>query len=215
MITPITVDDVLGIHRNVQEKYPSITRGRVDRGKIDDIIAKSFGSMYGQPLYDTIFKQAASLMEGIIRLHPFPDGNKRTALLTVYWFLVMNNHYLVIPFDTIRFLIGIANNEGATDKEIVELNNKIASWLEVRTATTGTEIRSLVVNHLLKPALGLLLISLTVVGLIYTRRKFKCWFAVDMHPEYERSVLQTCKFLLSTTWIGACIVLRNIGSRKA
>ena len=171
--------------------------------------------MYGQPLYDTIFKQAASLMEGIIRSHPFPDGNKRTALLTVYWFLVINNHYLVIPFDTMRFLIGIANNEGATDKEIVELNNKIASWLEVRTATTGTEIRSLVVNHLPKPALGLLLISLTVVGLIYTRRKFKYWFAVDMHPEYERTVLQTWKFLLSTTRISARIVLRNIGSQKA
>ena len=175
------------------------TNGYIDRQKIASITSTTFSIMYGQPLYDTIFKQAASLMERIIRLHPFPDGNKRTALLTTYSFLAINDHYMIVPLDTIRFMVSIADNRGSTEEEVGELNSNIAAWLEARTAKTETEYQNLFIKYLTKPIRNLFLISLTGVGIIYARRKLRRWLASDMHPEYAANMGKTISFLFSLT----------------
>ena len=192
---------ILSLHEEIRKTYPQdVVGGHINQQAIDGIVANVFLMYGGKPIHDTIFKQAAALMEGIIRLHPFPDGNKRTALLTASMFLLIRDHYLVTPLDTIRFMVGVAENEGRTGEEIAELTESVASWLKERTATTVADHEALVRKYLAAPARKLFLISLTVVGIIYVHYKLKYWLASDMHPQYAKDKLQTMRFLLDLTF---------------
>ena len=200
MTEPFT-EIILDLHKVVRETHPKdVTKGHINRQAIDGIVMGAFFVHDGKPAHDTIFKQAAALMEGIIRLHPFPDGNKRTALLTAWGFLLMHDHYLVTPLDVIRFMVGVAKNEGNTNKEVSHLTEYVASWLEERTATTRASHKALAHKYLTAPARKLFLISLTGVGIIYTHRKLKYWLASDTHPHYAKDKLQTMTFLLGLTF---------------
>jgi prophage maintenance system killer protein len=44
--------------------------------------------IFGTTLYEDEIKKRAALFEGIIRLHPFIDGNKRTALASLQQYLL-------------------------------------------------------------------------------------------------------------------------------
>lgn len=82
-------DYILGIHEFVKSKYPNdVVRGHINSQALDAIMENALMEYGGQPIHDTVFKQAA-VLEGIIRLHPFPDGNKRTALLTAWDFMTI------------------------------------------------------------------------------------------------------------------------------
>ena len=218
MTEPITTEIILSLHEEVRKTYPEdIVKGHVNRQAIDGIVENALLVYDGKPIHDTVFKQAAVLMEGIIRLHPFPDGNKRTALLTASGFLLMYGHYLVTPLDTIRFMVGVAESEGRTGGEIAELTEQMASWLEARTATTSTGHKALVCKYLTTPARKMFLISLTIVGIIYTHRKLKYWLASDTHPQYAKDKWQTVTFLLDLTFGLAKMVKQkeNIASKRS
>jgi len=45
-------------------------------------------------LYPTVFLKAASLLQSLSLNHPFTDGNKRTAWLSVKRFLFINGYHL-------------------------------------------------------------------------------------------------------------------------
>lgn len=194
----ITTNDVLFLHDAVRKMYPEgVTKDRIDRQAVDAITRAAFFTIRGQPVHDTTIKQAAALMEGIIRLHPFPDGNKRTALLTVCSFLQMNDHYLAVPLDAIRFMVRIAENTGSAASENEELVKEIAAWLEARTASTSGEYNKLLNKYVMKPLWGLALLSLTGIGYIYARRRLRQWLASDTHPEYREYTSRTVGFLFA------------------
>lgn len=196
----LTVEELLCLHKVVRERYPdTVSKGRINRGRLADIAEKPFAELYGQVVYDTIFKQAACLMEGIIRLHPFPDGNKRTALLATHFFLARNKHYMVVPLDAVRFMVEVAQDEARADGEIDQLIDRIAAWLQERTSSDRTEYKSMLKKHVDYPALKLFLLMFTGIGLIYAVRKIRYWFATDTHPEYAKNPLEIMKFLLDMT----------------
>jgi prophage maintenance system killer protein len=79
----LQVDGILAIHKIVKQKAPAdnpVTTGKPDVGIIQGIIEKPELLVNGKEKYDDIYKKPACLLEGIVRLHPFTDGNKRTAL---------------------------------------------------------------------------------------------------------------------------------------
>ena len=49
---------------------------------------------YGEP---NLAELAAAYAYGIVRNHPFIDGNKRAALLAAYVFLELNDHTMTAP----------------------------------------------------------------------------------------------------------------------
>ena len=49
----------------------------------------------GNDLYSDLFSKAASLMNSLIRDHPFVDGNKRTAIAAAL-FMQLNGYSLVV-----------------------------------------------------------------------------------------------------------------------
>lgn len=64
---------------------------------------------YDQPDLATL---AAAYVVGIIRNHPFVDGNKRTGFMTGYMFLSLNNRQLTASeFEATRFVSTLASGE--------------------------------------------------------------------------------------------------------
>lgn len=69
---------------------------------------------------------AAAYAAGLVRNHPFVDGNKRTGFLAAYTFLLMNSHELVAPeAEAVVMTLGLASGE------LPEAG--YAAWLRDRT----------------------------------------------------------------------------------
>ncbi|MDE0525210.1 MAG: type II toxin-antitoxin system death-on-curing family toxin [Thaumarchaeota archaeon] len=97
-----------------------------------------------------IFEQAAALFEGIVRLHIFTDGNKRTALETTRQFLNRNSYVLIVPLSGVNFIYKIAQDcKPDTEKVLRE----ITEWLTNHSAETNQwhRIVGLLVIHIYWP----------------------------------------------------------------
>ena len=126
------VDGILTIHKIVKQKAPAddpVTTGKPDVGIIQGIIEKLELLVNGKEMYDSVYKKAACLLEGIIRLHPFTDGNKRTALITTLAYLQFNGYALDMKRVTSDYLVGIAKNTSRTEVEIENLIIEITVWI--------------------------------------------------------------------------------------
>lgn len=95
-----------------------------DKNNLYMIVNKPYLKPYGQNLYNTYYKQAACLLQDIVRLHPFVDGNKRTALLTAFTYLQANGIPAQIPKDADKVMLDIAKKP---DEDQLE---RIAKWLQ-------------------------------------------------------------------------------------
>ncbi len=81
---------------------------------------------YGDP---DLFDLAAAYASGIVRNHPFVDGNKRTAFMTAYLFLARNGlRLLASEVDAAQVVNALAANE--LDEA------EFAAWLRDRCEST-------------------------------------------------------------------------------
>lgn len=78
-------EDVLKIHALLIAKFGGLD-GLRDDGLLESTLAQPFQSFGGKELYPSIQAKACRYAFGVIKNHPFIDGNKRTAaaLLGVY-----------------------------------------------------------------------------------------------------------------------------------
>ncbi len=82
---------------------------------------------YGNP---SVFDLAAAYAFGIIRNHPFVDGNKRTAFLAAYVFLVLNGWELTAPeTETVAIVLYLASSD------VDELG--FSEWLKSRASRSN------------------------------------------------------------------------------
>jgi death on curing protein len=81
----LTVGDVVRI--NETRVGPGNLR---DFGLLESAVLRPQTSVAGQDAYPDIHTKAAALMDSLIRNHPFVDGNKRTALVSVTTFYGLN-----------------------------------------------------------------------------------------------------------------------------
>jgi death on curing protein len=95
-----------------------------DKGALESAIYHAFASFEGKDLYPSIEEKAARQAYGIIRNHPFLDGNKRTGLFVMLIFLELNGIKLNFSQpELVRLGIGIADgniNSGKITKWIFE-----------------------------------------------------------------------------------------------
>ena len=75
---PITKEEALAIHSAVVARFGGIDGVR-DEGLLESALAQPFQSFAGIELYPTDEAKACRYAYGIIKDHPFADGNKRTA----------------------------------------------------------------------------------------------------------------------------------------
>lgn len=69
--------------------------------------------------YPTIEEQASILFYSLIKNHPFANGNKRIAVMTILVFLRINGKWLEIPPLTLYRLAFIMANSNPKDKDMV------------------------------------------------------------------------------------------------
>jgi len=65
--------------------------GLRDEGLLDAAISAPFQTFGEQDLFPSLIEKAARLAFGILKNHPFIDGNKRTAAITLLYFLKINS----------------------------------------------------------------------------------------------------------------------------
>jgi len=83
---------VLAVHGRLLAEHGGV-QGLRDSSLLESALARPRQLLaYGEP---DIFELAAVYASGIIRTHPFVDGNKRTAFVAAYVFLASNELRLV------------------------------------------------------------------------------------------------------------------------
>ena len=90
----LTAAAIYGIHEELIAEHGG-SSGVRDQGLLESALARPQNLLaYGDP---SLAEMAAAYAFGIVRNHPFVDGNKRTALMAAYVFLGLNGQRLVAP----------------------------------------------------------------------------------------------------------------------
>lgn len=83
-----------------------------DDGLLESALNAPFQSFGDTELYPSLLEKAARLGYGLIKNHPFVDGNKRIGTHAMLVFLSINNAELSYSDDElIRLILGIASGE--------------------------------------------------------------------------------------------------------
>ena len=85
----LTKNQVLSLHRELIEEFGG-AEGLRDEGLLDSALAAPFHTLGGHYAFPTIHHQAARLGFGLIKNHPFVDGNKRTGIHVMLMLLTIN-----------------------------------------------------------------------------------------------------------------------------
>ena len=116
----ITREDCLAYHESLLERFGGLS-GIRDESLLDSALNRPKHLFsYGRP---TLFEMAAAYSHGIVKNHPFLDGNKRTGFMSAYIFLGVNGWSLQAPEEE-AVLETLALAAGETSEEAY------AAWLE-------------------------------------------------------------------------------------
>ncbi|NNU34587.1 type II toxin-antitoxin system death-on-curing family toxin [Mucilaginibacter sp. S1162] len=85
----IELEKVLRLHDASIKSYGG-GHGLRDKNLLLAAIARPFQTFDQQELYPTPVEKAAAIFESLIINHPFIDGNKRTAYLTLRYILTLS-----------------------------------------------------------------------------------------------------------------------------
>ena len=128
MSTPniqFTIQDIYKLHNQLEESF-ILSSGVRDENLLASAVNTPFQTFMGNDLYPSIYDKAAQLCYGIVKNHPFTDGNKRTALHSMYVYLIINGFDITATQQEVENLI---INVAAGNMTNVEL----AQWLRDNT----------------------------------------------------------------------------------
>jgi death-on-curing protein len=118
--TWISKEVLLAVHSELLNRFGGLS-GTRDEGLLDSALNRPKHLFsYGRP---TLFEMAAAYSHGIVKNHPFLDGNKRTGFMSAYIFLGVNGWSLQAPEEE-AVLETLALAAGETSEEAY------AAWLE-------------------------------------------------------------------------------------
>ena len=128
MSTPniqLTVEDIYELHRELEDAFV-LSSGVRDKNLLASAVNTPFQTFMGSDLYPSLCDKAAQLCYGIANNHPFTDGNKRTALHSMYVYLIINGIDITASQQEVENLI---INVAAGNMT----NTELAYWLEKNT----------------------------------------------------------------------------------
>lgn len=191
----LSYEDIIKIHDEIVNSLKA-EPGVINNGVIEAISQKPELTVSGEKLYRDIFKEAASLMESIIRMHPFVDGNKRTSLAVLIEYLWKNGYVIFLPLNSVRRTVLIAMATTQDEDSVNNLLDETSVWIEKYTFKKGgSVIRSLskLAHSFSEPIQLYILIKLKLKSLAV--RKITKWFAFDIFPRDENEILISLDFL--------------------
>lgn len=126
MTEPVWVRDdvVLAIHRRQLAEHGGATGVR-DEGLLASALAKPKNLLAYSEEPPDLAALAASYASGIVRNHPFVDGNKRTAYVVCRTFLLLNGRDLSATSEE-KYLTFLKLAEGALSE------SELAGWIRER-----------------------------------------------------------------------------------
>lgn len=128
MSTPniqLTVQDIYELHRELEDAFV-LSSGVRDKNLLSSAVNTPFQTFMGNDLYPSIYDKAAQLCYGIANNHPFTDGNKRTALHSMYVYLIINGIDITASQQEVENLIINVTAGNMT-------NTELAEWLRENT----------------------------------------------------------------------------------
>jgi len=92
---------------------------------LESCIETPFQTFYKKPLYQKLTGKAAILFYLMIKNHPFENGNKRIAVMTLLVFLFKNRKWLKVSNEALyRFAVEIAKSDPKLkDNSIMRIRN--------------------------------------------------------------------------------------------
>ena len=123
MIRFVPLSAVLTIHAELIREFGG-KPGIRDRGLLESALARP----KHLHLYENadLFKLSAAYAFGVIKNHPFIDGNKRTGLVVAYAFLTINKVEMTASEEEATIvMLGVANS--SVDEKV------LAAWLQANS----------------------------------------------------------------------------------
>jgi len=118
-MTVLTVSEVMQLHEKLIAKTGGLGGVR-DMGLLESAVLNCSQTFGGEELYPDVTDKAAQMAFGICKNHPFSDGNKRTAILSMLMMLRVNGVILrYTQKELIDLGLGIADGR-IDDKGILD-----------------------------------------------------------------------------------------------
>lgn len=126
------VQDIYELHTQLENAFV-LSSGVRDENLLASAVNTPFQTFMGNDLYPSIYDKAAQLCYGIANNHPFTDGNKRTALHSMYVYLIINGFDITATQqDVENLIIDIAAGNMT--------NTELAQWLRENTVEIDTNL---------------------------------------------------------------------------
>ena len=128
MSTPniqFTIQDIYELHKQLENAF-ILSSGVRDENLLASAVNTPFQTFMGNDLYPSLYDKAARLCYGIANNHPFTDGNKRTALHSMYVYLIINGFDIIASQQDVENMIIDIAAGNMTNTELVQ-------WLQENT----------------------------------------------------------------------------------
>lgn len=130
----LTVKDIVKINTKL---ITTVSSGELigikDAAALDMAVNQPQQEVFGEALYPTIHDKAAILAINLAKRHPFQNGNKRTALMAMLTFFMMNGYTTKFTQEeAVQFILNITTSQQAFDemKEAVANDLKTSGKVE-------------------------------------------------------------------------------------
>lgn len=149
----LEINDLLGIHFALVEMFakdndPIYPPGPKDKGLLESATHRPRTALGQSEKYPSIRAKAAALFHSMVKNHPFHNGNKRTALVSLLVFLDKNGFLIDASDDDLfTFVINTAkttrpeSGSGTSDKEVATIENWIRTY-SIRATTNTRDMRT-------------------------------------------------------------------------
>lgn len=118
MIKYLTIHQVISFHDHLLEAFGGLP-GIRDKNLLLSALQAPKASFDGREMYPSIFEKATVYLYHIAKNHPFNDGNKRTAFVSVLAFLEAN--HAIMKFTTTdleQLVVSVANGKVSKETSI-------------------------------------------------------------------------------------------------
>ena len=120
-----TLQDIYELHTQLENAFV-LSSGVRDENLLASAVNTPFQTFMGNDLYPSLYDKAAQLCYGIANNHPFTDGNKRTALHSMYVYLIINGFDITATQqDVENMIIDVAAGNMT--------NTELGQWLQKNT----------------------------------------------------------------------------------
>ena len=114
-----TLQDIYELHTQLENTFV-LSSGVRDENLLASAVNTPFQTFMGNDLYPSLYDKAAQLCYGIANNHPFIDGNKRTALHSMYVYLIINGFDIMATQQDVENMIIDVAAGNMTNTELVQ-----------------------------------------------------------------------------------------------